>query len=278
MKAKILADRLGIDLASLSELHPGETLVEDMVKKAAKNNKNLPEQSCKEVEKKPIKLRTLPQDNYVERVLILGAGGGAALVLDILSRSTRQKAVGILDNNSEMAGNRLMGIPVLGQFGLIDSLWRDSAFDVLISTVVRDVGDRASIFERYTNMGIPFANIIDPDVRIGREVKLGTGNLIIYGSYLAASVKLGDNNFLAAGTSIEHHSTVGSHCTFGPRTSLSGKVSVGDKVKFGTQVAVEPNISIGAGSIIASGVILTSHIVERSIVKSTTSPAIRLLK
>lgn len=277
MKAKILAERLGVDLVSLAADHPGETLVEDMVRKAADNHKNPPVHSSKEVDKKPAKLRALLKDDFLERVLILGGGGGAALVLDILSRINHQKAVGILDNNLEMAGNSLMGIPVLGQFNLIESLWRDNAFDVLISTVVRDVKDRAAIFECYTNMGIPFANIIDPEVRIGREVQLGSGNLIIYGSYLAANVKLGDNNFLAAGTSIEHHSTVGSHCTFGPRVSLSGKVSVGDKVKFGTQVGVEPNISIGAESIIASGVILTSHIAERSIVKSAANQSVRRL-
>jgi acetyltransferase-like isoleucine patch superfamily enzyme len=171
-----------------------------------------------------------------------------------------------------------MGVPILGGFDAAAALWADGAFDALISTVVRDVRDRAEIFQRFTALGIPFTNVIDPDVRIGADVRLGKGNLIIYGGYLATAVTLGDDNFLAAGTFIEHHSEIGSHCTFGPRSSLSGKVKVGDLCKFGTQVAVEPQVEIGAQSLIASGVVLTTHVPPRSIVKSTSNVVIRNAK
>jgi sugar O-acyltransferase (sialic acid O-acetyltransferase NeuD family) len=210
-----------------------------------------------------------------ERVLILGGSGGAALVLDILSNVLTQQAIGILDNNPELVGTMLMGVPVLGGFDLAIQLWQEKKFDALISTVVKDIADRVSIFERFTQVGIPFTNVIAANANIRRECRMGTGNLIVHGSYIATGVTLGNNNFLAAGTYIEHHSIIGNHCTFGPRTSLSGRVKVADRVKFGTHVAVEPFIEIGTESVIASGVVLTSHIPPYSIVKNAATPVIR---
>lgn len=292
-KARIVAARLGVDLAALAARHPGVRITEDLVLAAARGAPAAPAQaaaqqagtrtaaspsasvSAQETPRSASHTGALSGRRGAERVLILGGGGGAALVIDILARGTTQQAVAILDNNAALHGTALMGVPILGGFDAAEALWRAGAFDALISTVVRDVNDRADIFERFCALGIPFTNVIDPDVRVGLEVSLGRGNLIIYGGYLATGVTLGDNNFLAAGTYIEHHSRVGSHCTFGPRCALSGKVMVGDRVKFGTQVAVEPQIDIGAGALIASGVVLTTHVPANTLVKSAATPTQR---
>jgi len=273
-KAKILADRLGVDLVALAAIHQGVVIGEEIVRTAASGTI----QSVRTADPVETLLPITPIGENMERVLILGGGGGASLVLDILSHTMNQQAIGILDNNPKIVGTSLMGVPILGNFDLAVTLWKEKRFDALISTVVRDIADRASIYERFTKLGIPFTNIIDPNASIHRGVLLGKGNLIIYGGYIATGVKLGDNNFLAAGTYIEHHATIGSHCTFGPRTSLSGGVLVEDRVKFGTQVAVEPFVEIGAGSVIASGVVLTSHVPAQSIVKNTASPIVRNIK
>ena len=42
----------------------------------------------------------------------------------------------------------------------------------------------------------------------------------------------------------------------------------GDRVRFGMHVAVEPYLKIGSDSVVASGITLTSHVAERTIVKA----------
>lgn len=274
-KAQILAAREGVDSAALEFSHQGEIINEEVViaatKKAIAPTTNSIHQTT---------LSHLPRHSWgdKERVLILGGGGGAALVLDILTNSTKQQAVAILDNDPKLTGTILMGTPILGNFDLAISLWEEQKFDALISTVVRDTSDRAAIFERFSKIGIPFTNIVAPSASIRTETSLGVGNLIVHGCYVATGVRLGDNNFLAAGTFVEHHSKIGSHCTFGPRTALSGRVVVADRVKFGMQVAVEPFVEIGNQSVIASGVVLTTHVPANSIVKNSTNSVVRHVK
>ncbi|MBK1694454.1 hypothetical protein CKO09_06830 [Chromatium weissei] len=273
-KAQILANRLGVDLIALAAAHPGVLIGEELVKSVAPSieSESLRAVNLTAVTHLPI---THANDTHQERVLILGGSGGAALVLDILSDVLTQQAIGILDNNPKLFNTTLMGVPVIGGFDLAIQLWQEKKFDTLISTVVKDIADRVSIFERFTQIGIPFTNIIAANANVRRDCRMGTGNLIVHGSYIATGVTLGNNNFLAAGTYIEHHSIIGSHCTFGPRTSLSGRVKVADRVKFGTHVAVEPFIEIGTESVIASGVVLTSHIPSYSIVKNASNSVIR---
>ncbi|HNC84554.1 MAG TPA: hypothetical protein PK999_15985 [Nitrospira sp.] len=273
-KAEILAQKLGVDLLELADRHSDLVVGEDMVKAAAAGDHESCETGGRSLTLAPKVIHDFHGKN-IQRILILGGGGGASLVLDILDRTMDQAAVAILDNNPKMAGRDLGGVPILGGFELALPMWGEGMFDAVISTVVRDVFDRAAIFERFTGLGIPFANVIDPQARIGSDVVLGQGNLIIYGCYLATGVKMGNNNFLAAGTYIEHHSVIGNHCTFGPRTSLAGAVSVGDRVKCGMQVAIEPLLEIGSESIIASGVVVTSHVPPRTAVKSSTNSVFR---
>jgi sugar O-acyltransferase (sialic acid O-acetyltransferase NeuD family) len=206
--------------------------------------------------------------NRQERILILGAGGGCNLVLDILARNSKQRPVLILDSNKSLHNKTMMGVKIVSGIELVEELWAAGKFDSVISTIVKDNNERRDIFENIKSRGIPFANIIDVTANIRSNVKMGEGNLIVSGCYLAPSVSIGNNNFLAAYTAIEHHSVVGSHCTFGPRFTASGKVTIGDGCKFGTGVFIEPFVKIGSNSTVASGAILTGHIPENSIVKT----------
>ena len=206
--------------------------------------------------------------NRQERILILGAGGGCNLVLDSVSRLSHQRAVVILDRNENFHNKNMMGVKVLGSINLLDELWQAGQFDAVISTIVKDNDERREIFEMVQSKGIPFTNVIDITANIKTNVKMGKGNLIVSGCYLAPSVTIGDNNFLAAYAVIEHHSEIGSHCTFGPRFTASGKVSIGNNCKFGMGISVEPFVKIGQNSTIASGATITGHVPDNSIVKT----------
>jgi len=275
-KAELLAKKYGI---RIEDINSSESLITEDIINQFINKVNFVSQVDQNKKNPSENIDDLVDDvhsvNKQERVLILGAGGGCNLVLDILARIVHQRPAFILDNNNKVHNKSLMGTKILGGFDLIEELWASGKFDAVISTIVRDNEERAQIFYDITKRKIPFTNIIDATANIRLNVKIGTGNLIVSGCYLAPSLTLGDNNFLAAYTAIEHHSVVGSHCTFGPRFTASGKVEIGDKCKFGTGVFVEPMIKIGENTTVASGAIVTNHIPANSIVKTENRLHIR---
>jgi len=67
-----------------------------------------------------------------ERVLVLGAGkAGEALVRD-LRRENRYVAVGFLDDNPQLRGSRVHGVPVLGTLDQLPELARETAAQMLV--------------------------------------------------------------------------------------------------------------------------------------------------
>ncbi len=259
-KAFIVARRTGVDLEALAAKHPGRTLTEEDVL-AAQSEASGPSVDLTE--------REFPNAR-TERVLLLGGAGGAgAIAIDAMNRGAgKQRPVAILDNNPKAKGMTSMGVPILGPLDMIDELWQQQAFDACVILFTDDVKEREAHFQRLTSRGIRFTNVIDPSVQLRSYVRMGVGNVIMANCFFALGVTLGDNNFFASHTVVEHHSSVGSHCAIGPRCTTSGRVQIGDRVRFGVQVAVEPYLKIGSDSIVASGIALTSHVAERTIVKS----------
>jgi sugar O-acyltransferase (sialic acid O-acetyltransferase NeuD family) len=259
-KAFIVARRNGVDLEALAAKNPGKTLTEEDVL-AAQAEASGPSVDLTEREFPSVRM---------ERVLLLGGAGGAgAIAIDAMLRGGgKQRPTAILDNNPKAKGMTSMGVPILGPLDMIDALWQQQAFDAAVILFTDDVKERQAHFERLTARGIRFTNVLDPSVQLRSYVRMGVGNVIMANCFFALGVTVGDNNFFASHSVVEHHSTVGSHCAIGPRCTTSGRVQIGDRVRFGMQVAVEPYLKIGNDSVVASGITLTSHVPERTIVKS----------
>lgn len=213
--------------------------------------------------------------NRAERVLLIGGGRGSVQVLDVLCRSASQRAVGIVDDNTDLVGTTIMGIKILGAIEAVSGLIEDGAFDKAVITFSNDLAARAQMFEDLSEKGVHLANIIDPSVSIHSNVAMGSGNVIMANARIGSCAVLGDNNFLSAYVNIEHHNVLGSHCTFGPGVLTSSRVTIGDRVRFGTGVFLEPGVKIGADSLVASGSIVTSDIPANSILKTKIDSVIR---
>jgi acetyltransferase-like isoleucine patch superfamily enzyme len=110
---------------------------------------------------------------------------------------------------------------------------------------------------------------------VGINVQLGEGNVVMALCHFGACATVGDNNFLSAYCSIEHHCVLGSHCSFGPGVVTSSRVHIDDRVRCGTGIFVEPGVTVGAESVIASGLAIAQNIPPRSLLKAKIGYTIR---
>src|SRR5262249_483989 len=125
--------------------------------------------------------------------------------------------------------------------------------------------------------GIPLANAIDPTVRIAAGVTFGKGNVVCAFCHFGVGTVVGDNNFLSAYNSYDHHNRLGSGISTGPACMTSGLVVLGNRVRLGTGIYVEPYVELGDDVQVASGsVIVTSvsagHVVKRRVVTTAVVP------
>jgi sugar O-acyltransferase (sialic acid O-acetyltransferase NeuD family) len=210
-----------------------------------------------------------------QRLLLIGGGLGAVQLLDSLTRIDHQRATVIVDDNAELQGKAVMGVPIVGGQDRIGELFKDKTFDAGVVAVSTSISFRERMFRKLTEMGIPLANVVDPTARVQSNAVLGTGNVILAYCHIGSCAVVGNGNFLSPYVDIEHHCALDDFCTFGPGVLTSAMVKVGRCVKFGTGIFVEPKVNIGANSIIGSGAIITRDIPENSIVKTRINYTIR---
>ena len=258
------AAELGVDLASL----PAGTLVTVKAVEAAAGV------STAAPPELPMPL-TAPSG--VERIALIGAGLGATQVIDILAADASRTAVAVVDDDRERWGGRVAGVPVVGGSEHLREHYSAGRFESAVVCISTSVPARTRFRELCGELGIPLANAIDRTARICAEVEMGAGNVVCAFCHLGVGTRVGDNNFISAYNSFDHHNVLGSDISTGPGCMTSGLVHIGDRARFGTGVFIEPHVEIGAGVQVASGAVIVSsvpadHAVKRRVVTTTTVP------
>lgn len=211
----------------------------------------------------PLDQRVAPLDHTqvrTQRTLILGAGLGAMQVIDILAHDPRIHVLGYLDDNCALHGRTIYGLPILGPASLAEEWFCDGRCDAAIISVSTSNALRRRWYEWLKRLGMPLVNAIDPSARLTRGAVIGEGNVICAFVHVGVESRIGNNNFLSAYTSIDHHNRWESHITTGPAVATSGCVRVEDDVKMGTGIFIQPHLTIGRGALIASGAVLTRSV------------------
>ena len=208
-------------------------------------------------------------DNSVKRVAIIGGGRGTMQVLDLIFHLDNYRAVRIYEKDKTKDGSTIYGVPVVYEESMDDLIsdYKKGLFDYVVNGIGGSTELRKKYFDKLTGAGLRYCNLIHPSVIIGQGVKIGAGNIILPMCHIGPEAQIGNDCFLTAKTSIEHHNIIGSHCTFGPGVMFSGSVEVGDCVKFAAGIYAEPLVKIGHNCLIASGVIINKNIPDNTIVR-----------
>lgn len=186
------------------------------------------------------------------RVLILGAGGHAQVVADILFRAEEVggdcQPMGFLDNNPSIAGTVIMGLPVLGEIGQLSEFEHDAVVIAMGDNIVR-----ASVFDSAQEGGERFVNAVHPDAVLAPDVRLGEGVVICARVAVNTGTEIGDNVILNTGCTVDHHTRIGAHAHVAPGGHLAGDVSVGEGALIGIGSAIIPDRSVGDWAVVGAG-------------------------
>jgi len=180
-------------------------------------------------------------------VLILGGGGHAKVVADIL-QLCGVGIQGFLDDDASAHGKIRCGLPVLGA---IDD-WRRFAPSGLILGIGSNAARRA-IVERLEATPELWINAIHPRATIAASAKLERGLVIAAGAVVNPDAALGDHVIINTSASIDHDCAIGNYAHIAPGTHLAGAVIVEQGAFLGIGTSVIPSVKIGAWATVGAG-------------------------
>jgi len=193
------------------------------------------------------------------RVLILGAGGHAQVVADILLRTQEQTGsvhpIGYLDDDLALAGQSFIGLPVLGAIACLSEIEHDATI-----VAIGDNATRQRLFEAVQSLGENLIVARHPAAVVAPDVCLGSGSMICAGVVVNPGTVIGANVILNTGCTVDHHTRIGDHVHIAPGAHLGGEVTIGKGVLVGIGAIVMPCVHIEERSTVGAGACVTKSV------------------
>jgi sugar O-acyltransferase (sialic acid O-acetyltransferase NeuD family) len=188
-----------------------------------------------------------------QKVYIYGASTGAKQLLEINKTINRFLVLGLIDDNPELLGAQMNGIPVLGGFEWLEKQSTDlDSIGVLISSHSEN---RRLLYERVRDRlpGVVLPAAVDDRAVLMSGVSIGDGSLIEAGVILGHEVLIGENVIINIGGMLSHNCTVGDHVHIAIGVKVSGAVQIGTNALVGAGAAINPGVAVGRNVIVAPG-------------------------
>ncbi len=193
-------------------------------------------------------------------VIIIGAGGHARVLIDILKLEDRV-IIGLVTR--EKSVDAVAGVPVLGGDDCLEKYPPGSCEVVNGIGSIGDMSARKEIFTRLKSIGYVFSSVVHPSAILATGINLGEGVQMMAGSVIQTGVAIGDNSIINTGSIVDHDSFIGSHVHIAPGVVISGGVRIGDLTHIGTATAVIQGIQIGKEVVIGAGSVVIRDIPEK---------------
>lgn len=192
-------------------------------------------------------------------VIIIGAGGHAAVVADVLLASGHE-VLGCTELDARLHGARVCGVPVIGDDG---ALGRHSAEDVrLVNGLGGTRGERLrhDVQARLESHGWEFCGVRHPSAIVSAHAQIGPGVHLMAGCIVQPGAVVGAGCIVNTGAILEHDAVIGEFTHVAPGAVVCGNARVGDYSHIGAGAVLLQGMSIGSESIVGAGaVVVTSH-------------------
>jgi len=189
-----------------------------------------------------------------ESVIIIGAGGHAKVIADMIIKSGNF-LLGFLDDNKKIS-ETVLGYPILGKLEDIYKFYKTAKFIIGIG----DNYTRKQIADKYE---VEWHMAIHPNAVIAMDVSLGEGTVVMANAAINPSAKIGKHCIINSGAIVEHDNEIGDYVHISPNAATGGTVKIGDLTHLGIGATVKNNISICGECIIGAGAVVVRDILEK---------------
>lgn len=189
----------------------------------------------------------------MKEVIIIGAGGHAKVIADIVS-CRGDRVLGFLDDAGHQ--NEVAGFPVLGT-GLDYVNYKNVEFVIGIgnAAVRRKIARQLGNVNWYT--------AIHPAAVVSElGVSVGAGSVVMANAVINPGAVIGEHCIINTAAVVEHDNKIGDFAHISVGAKLAGTVTVGEDTWVGIGAVVSNNLRICGGCMVGAGAVVVNSITE----------------
>jgi acetyltransferase EpsM len=185
----------------------------------------------------------------MENIAIIGAGGHAKIIVDLINELNIYKIIGFYDDSQKA---KLYDIKYLGNTKNIDET---------IENVIIAIGNdelRKKIYEE--NKDLKWCSLIHPSSKVSKHATIFPGTVVCAGAVIQTDVIIGKHCIINTNCNIDHESIIGNFTSISPSATICGQVNIGNSAFIGANATIIQNIKIGNNSIIGAGSVIINNV------------------
>ena len=187
-----------------------------------------------------------------EKEVILGAGGHAKVVIDLLKSLKTDCDIELLDD-AVPKGTFISGIPVCGKISECTDYSTSNRFIIGIG----NNHTRKIISEKYN---LHYITLIHPSAVIGSGVKLGEGTVVMANAVINSDSFIGKHCIINTAASVDHECEIADYVHISPGVHLAGNVKIGEESWIGIGACVSNGLGIMKNSVVGAGTVVIRDI------------------
>lgn len=196
----------------------------------------------------------------MEEIIVIGYGGHAKSLVDIIEREGKYKIAGFIAKNK---GEEIQyrGYKILASDDELETLFNDGIRYVAMGIGFMGKGEiRRKIYKKLKKIGYKFPFFIDPSAAVANDVQIEEGTMIGKTVVLNSGAKIGKMAIINTAAVIEHECVIGDFTHVSVGTKLCGNVTIGNNCFIGAGTTIIQDCHIGKNTLIGAGGLVLNDI------------------
>lgn len=207
---------------------------------------------------------------FMKKLVIIGSGGHAKVVIDIIRENGDYQIEGCVSKDRIES---FQGVPILGTDKCLAELINDGIKNAFIA--IGDNRKRLEISKKIRAIGFSLINVISKKAIVSKSVRFGSGIIVHLGAVVNVGTIIEDLAIINTSASIGHDCSIGKASHIAPGTRVTGNVKIGNGALLGVGTVVIPNIKIGNWTVIGAGSVVIKDIPSFSVAVGNPAKVIK---
>jgi len=188
------------------------------------------------------------------RCIIIGGGGHAKVVIELLRLDGRYLPFVVTDSNKSRWGESVLEVPVAGGDEKLAELGENGIRHFVIGIgSVRSNELRSKLYDLACDYGLNPVTVSHPTAKISEGSKIGMGTVLMAGSIVNIDVAIGNNCVINSGAIVEHDCQVSDHAYLSPGVCLASSVVVEEGAFIGIGAVIKQGVRVARRAVVGAG-------------------------
>lgn len=208
-------------------------------------------------------------------LVIIGAGGHAKVIMDIVEKENKYRIVGLIDSFKKK-GDFILNHRVIGTENDLEELMEKYDFDMGIIAIGNNWTRK--LFHKKISSQFPefkFASAVHPNATVGKNCSIGYGTVIMPGAIINSDSIVKNFCIINSDALLEHDCYMENYSSLAPKSALAGGVRLGECSVIGMGAVVLQTLSIGNDCIIGASALINKNVKKNSMVYGIPGKVIR---